>query len=191
MEGEMRLALIALTFGLAGCVTVTEQGKAQLDNFVETVRREPLPEASPLYQAVEIGPIKGGRVGNATSNSVAREKDVQTSLSTALSARKALASGAGRYRLDTKILESSYPYLAMTTVEVTTRIEYALVEVSSGKTVFRTTVEAKEATPFESSPIYAIRIAFSTAQSLTENATIALDQIVAASESRQFAASPN
>jgi hypothetical protein len=177
-ERTMRYFLMALVVGLAGCVT--EQGTQRLVEFAAEVSRDAVPESSPLFESVSIGEIHGGREGSASSAETARDEDFTRALTTALSDRGMLAVEPSRYTLHARIVRSDYPFMAMSLIEVTTEVEYTMVDNASGETVFKRVVTVMESTGFRESPIFATRIALSTVKSLASNATNAVDQIVAA-----------
>lgn len=101
----------------------------------------PIPQNSPLKQAVQVNNVSGGRSTNPLWTSKVGNPEFQEALQQSLSAQGLLGQGQTRYRLDAMLMQLTQPLVGFD-LTVSSTIRYVVIDTRTNQTSFDQTVTA-------------------------------------------------
>lgn len=181
----MRYLIVVLLLLLPGCVS--DAGYERLNAFSASLTREAVPEDSPLYNAVEVGEILGGRRdsdsytgagGMIATRDLFKTSSFKEYLSGALERRGLLAADGGAYLVEADIKKAQTPSFIFNKATVSSEVIYQLVEKETGEVVFRDSVEAVGEASFSDSLIQPTRIGLAIGYAQAESVKVFVNALV-------------
>lgn len=173
LRGMPRILAAGLALALAGCALPALPGRMTTRLSEQTL----IHDHSELRQAVQVGVISGGAEDDPLGRSYIRNADFADAVRQSLAAHAMLGTAAPVFRLDAGILDVERPIGGLS-LEVTTRVRYRLIRLSTGQVVFDRPIEASFTQPFDMTILGYERIQLATEGAFRENMRLFLLALV-------------
>lgn len=135
----------------------------------------PIPQNSPLKQAVQVNNVSGGQSTNPLWLSKVGNPEFQDALQQSLSAQGLLGQGPARYRLDAMLMQLKQP-LAGFDLTVSSTIRYVVIDTRTNRTSFDQTVTAAYTAGVGDAIVAVERLRLANEGSIKNNISKFLDQ---------------